>query len=495
MRDPKSQVRTGVLWLGSASLVAQILDALGLIVVLMFLSREDMGVATLSWSVAVIVEALNGLGTGAALLQSKRVERADLDAVFSYAVGTALIFALIAALLSPFIAASYREPSLAPMLVVSVLKLPLVSAALVPLQMLNRELRFRDVALIQTASTILSLLLKIALAVFGLRAWALVIANTSYGLFTLIGAFILYPMLPRPTLDFARIRELIVYGLRLSVHSVLYHTMRNADFLIVGHVLGSGPLGLYRVAFDIAMTPPLAIQQTVSRTAFPVFSRLTDDPPLLAQTFTWMQRGLGLVAVPIALFLTFGAHDLLALVAEGRWVEAAPALIVLSWAAVPRTLAQLYPELYKAAGRPGLAVQGTLFTFALLVSGFAAGLYGFGQRFGVLPVAFTWLLGYPLILVVLLLLAQKVAPLRGRDYLSPFRHPLLAGLLATCLAAPLAWLRSLLGESVLLSLGHLVMLAGVILGAFFWYTRRVLHMSPKELLGGTKRPAATTEGT
>lgn len=484
LTEAKTQVKSGVLWLGTASLVAQVLDALSLFVVLLFLSREALGVATLAWSVAVIVESFNGLGIATAILQAQKLERDELDSVFWYALLAGVFFCIVTSVVAPVFATYYGDPRLTAMIIFSAVKLPLVSAALVPLQMLSRAMRFRDVAMIQTVSSLLSVLLKMGLAVAGCGAWALVIANTAFGVATLVGAFVCYPFLPKLRFDLRRIEPHIRYGLKICPQGILYQTLRNMDFLIVGRVLGSDTLGSYRVAFDLAMTPPLAVNQTVSRTALPVFSRMLDTPKSLAETFTWMQRGLVLATLPITLFLSFGAKDLLALVGSGRWVAAAPVLIVLSWASIPRVVAQLYPELYKSVGRPGLATASMLLTFVLLVGGFFLSLFVMGTGYGALPIAWTWLLVYPLIVVVFHHVATRLVPFSPREYLLAFRHPFFAAVLATVPALLLSQGREFLPRTFWVSLVFCVLLAASILCVFWQYGQRVMGVSLKQLLGG-----------
>lgn len=490
MRDPREQLRLGVFWLGSANLAAQVLDAASLFVVLAFLSKEDLGIATLAWSIAVILEAFNGLGTGAALLQAPTVSKVQAGSVFWYAVGLGLVLAGAMSAMSPLIADFYGNRSLAPMVVVSALKLPIVSAALVPLHLLNRDLKFRDLALIQTASTFLSAVVKIVLAVWGLGAWALVWANTAFGVFTLAGALMRRPFVPSLRFSFSEIRGHVKYGLAASVHAILYHAYRNLDFLVVGRVLGNEALGVYRVAFDVAMTPSQAVQMTVGRTAFPVFTRMVGDRPALVETFVWTERGLAFVTAAIALFVTFGGHDLLEIVGPNRWGAALPTLTILAWAAVLRSLGQLFPELYKALGRPVFALYASVLTFVLLSVGFGGGLFLFPNS-GTLPVAWTWFVVQAFMLFQQLWLARRLVPLRVRHFAGALFHPSAAVVVATVPSALLVWARSSFPQTVVVSWVFVPVLALVIVLVFWRYLHRVLGLTLGGLLGRTQPKAAT----
>ena len=68
--DPHHDLGRGLLWLGTSNLLSKVLDALSAIFVLRFLSKEELGLATLAWATTTLVESFNGLGIGGALIQS-----------------------------------------------------------------------------------------------------------------------------------------------------------------------------------------------------------------------------------------------------------------------------------------------------------------------------------------------------------------------------------------------------------------------------------------
>ena len=483
MDEPRKHLKSGMFWLGSSNLFAQIVDVISLVAVLAFLTEADLGVATLSWSLAVLVESFNGMGTGSSLLQAREVDRDEIDSIFWYATILSVVLCALLSLGAPWIAEYYHAPELTPMIIVAALKLPLVSIALVPLQLLNRSLRFKDISLIQTSSTLLSATLKILLAVAGAGAWALVIANAAYGLFTLIGALLRQPYMPRFFFSWTKLRKHVLYGAKIAASGVTTNLYRNADYMIVGKVFGKEVLGLYRVAFDIAMTPPLTVLAAVNRTAFPVFSRIQENRVELASTLSWIQRGLAYLAAPIAVFLTFAGPDLLGQFHDGRWTHVAPILTILAWAAVPRCISHVFPELFKAVGRPGLAVYHAVSGLVLIVGGLLGVTALCGSRFGLAPVAWTWLVATVLIVFYLLHMTKPLIPITVVAWLQAYKHPAYA----TCASVIVAWglssLRQSLPATPWVAWPFMLILAASIIGVFWAYLRLVLRLSLDEILG------------
>jgi O-antigen/teichoic acid export membrane protein len=424
LRAGQDEIRRGFVWLGAASAVARALDALSVLIVMWFVSREELGLATLAWSVAVLLESMNGLGLGAALLQTPTLDPQRLSAAFWYTLGLATALVLAVAGLSPLLASYFGEPSLTPLIIVSASKLWLVGASLVPLTLLNRATRFERLAVVSTLATLGSGILTCSLAALGFGAWALVIGQWSHGFFTLLGAFVAQPFWPRSKPDFRALRPDIAFGANIAASSVLYHFYRNADYYLLGRFLGVGAVGVYRVAFDLAMTPTLAVLNVVGRSALPVYARLSERHTELRDAFLWTLQSLGVLLAPVTALTFFAAGDLLRWVDHGRWVEAAPMVRWLSVAALFRCLAQTFPQIFQARRRPILAVYDSLLTMVLLLALLGGGLWLRGESDGPIVAAWAWTAVYPLSLLALFFMVRALIPLSGGELLASMRHTL-----------------------------------------------------------------------
>ncbi len=475
----------GLLWLGAASAVSRFIEVPTIIIVLWFLTRAEMGVATTAWSIAVIVEAFNGLGIGTALLQSKKVEADQYHSVFWYVTGLSLLFFLAISAAAPLIAWIYEAPELTWMIVASAVKLPLVGAALVPLQRLNRGLRFRQLGAVNSGATLGSSLVKIGLAVSGFGAWSLVLAHTAHGLFTLILVLWAEPFMPRLCFAFHRIKEMARFGLRVATSGVIYHFYRNADYLIVGKFLGQEALGLYRVAFELAMTPALMVLQVVNRAALPVFSRLNEDRAAMSAVFLWTQRNLAMLILPVVTFLIATRSTLLLTVAGEKWAIAGALVVPLALAAWVRCHAQVFPQLFHATGHPAYAVMDAVASVLVLTGGFLLAIWLFGDDAGALAVCWVWLGSYPFLMTLLVRLARRLIPLELRAVWAVARHPLQ-------LALSLGVVGTLLGlvEGMVPWPWAFVGMSGVaVLGCTLFYVRRIMGVRLKQLLRASEAPA------
>jgi O-antigen/teichoic acid export membrane protein len=476
-KSAHADIRRGFVWLGAASVVARILEGGSVFVVMWFVTREQIGVATLAWSVAVFLEAMNGLGLSTALLQATETSRERLTAAFWFTLGLATFLVLLVCALCIPLASFFGEPTLAPMLVVSSTKLWFVGAALVPLNQLNRATRFERLALISTLASLGSGLLTCGLAVTGYQAWSLVLGQTSHGLFTALVAYWVHPFRPSGKPQFETIRADVAFGAKAASAAILHHFYRNADYYLIGRFLGTSAVGVYRVAFDFAMTPTMAVSQVVNRSALPVYARLSATPKALLEAFLWTLRSLGVLLAPVTAVLLFAADDLLRWVNAGRWLDAAPMVRWLALAALLRCIGHTFPQLFHACRRPALALYDSLLTMLILLSFLAIGLHFAGPSQGPVVAAWAWAGLYPITLLVQTRMAQSLLPLRFTDLARALKHA--AGSLALMGAVALA--HNLLLRPLLPAWAGAVLSLALILISFALYVRLVMGLTLRSL--------------
>jgi O-antigen/teichoic acid export membrane protein len=401
MDSHRHHLARGFNWLGGATIIAKIVDFSAILVVLLFLTKEQVGIGSLVVSIAMIVEALDGLGASDALVQARAVSRLQLDTLFWFVLGLAILVGGATLLVAPWIAELYGDVHIAAYLTMVALKQPLVAMALIPLALLNRGLQYERIAIVNVGATLAAALTRLALAVAGAGSWVLVAGYTASGFYLLLGALLARPFLPRFRFRYAAIRPLLRFGLRSASSNLLEQTFKNIDYLLVGWFYGAASLAVYRVAFDVAMEPAMAIGTLIRRTALPVFARAAVAPEEFAAALLWALRRLLLLASPLMLGLLLMAGPLTALIHDehgNSYAAAALPMQLLAAAALLRVTAELLFPALLATGRPGAAARLSgsillLLSAAILIVGYIV-----PARTGTIAIAGCWLGIYPFVL-------------------------------------------------------------------------------------------------
>ncbi len=475
--DHHQRLGRGFNWLGGATVVAKVVDFATIVVMLLFLTKQQLGVASLVVSIGMVVEALNGLGTGEALIQARTVSRDQLDTLFWYVTGAALLSGGALLLVAPAIAAAYGVAGMAGYFVLIAAKQPLVGAALIPLALMSRALQYERIALVNVGATLAAAATRLGLGAAGAGTWALVAGFAASGLFTLAGATLAHPFRPRLRLCARQIAPLARFGLHAASANIAEQMFKNIDYLLVGWFYGAAPLAIYRVAFDIAMEPAMAVGTLVNRTMLPVLARIATAGQDLAQTLAWSLRRIALLVSPLMAAIALAAHPLTALLhdhAGNSYAAAAGPLRLLAVAALLRVTMLLLTTAMIGTGRPAAAAR--LSATALLVLG--ATILAIGvtvpARDGLLAVSAAWLAIFPPLLAWCVLTLRGIWAIRPAALAALFAAPLaaVAGLVLTVTLATTL----IDAPAPLLRLGIVIAATLAAYAALFRYETRTAHV-------------------
>jgi len=372
MEGHQQHLRRGFNWLGGATIVAKITDVATIFLVLRFLTKEQVGAGSLVVAFGAVIEALDGLGTSTALVQAPSLTRLQLDSLFWVILLAACVVAGMVLLAAPWIASLYGMAGVAAYFLAIAVKQPLVGAAVIPMAMLQRGLRYERIALVNVGATFAAALTRLGLAMAGGGAWAIVIAFAASGLFTLVGTTLASPFRPQLRISLSAVSPLLRFGLRATLSGLCEQMIANVHHLLVGWFYGAAALAEFRVGFDLAMEPANAAGTLISRTALPVFAKVAAVRDDLVQSLTWSLRKLLAVVAPLTAAIVLAADPITSMIHDDQhrsYASAGLPLKLLAVAALLRVVAQLaYPVMY-ASGRPQLAVRLSVTTLLLLGSG------------------------------------------------------------------------------------------------------------------------------
>ena len=397
-QDHRHHLGRGFNWLGGATIIAKLVDFGTILAVLLYLTKAQVGIGSLVMAFGMVIEAFDGLGTSDAIVQAANITRAQLDSLFWFIIAAAVLVAGVTLLAAPGVQWLYGQHGIAIYFLAVAAKQPLVAAAVIPLAMLNRALRYEAIAAVNVAATFGAAVARFAIALAGGGAWAIAGGYFFSGVFILLGALIASPFRPRFTFHWPHIAPLLRFGLRSASANLFEQIFKNIDFLLVGWFYGAASLAVYRVAFDVAMEPAMAIGTIINRTAMPVFARAAAVQGQLADALLWSLRRLAVLNAPLMVGLILLAPPLMGLLhdSQGHSYEAAALpLQILAGAAILRIASQLITPVLLATGKPGTAATLSAVTLGLLSAGiFAVGLI-FPARTGIAAVACVWLAAYP----------------------------------------------------------------------------------------------------
>lgn len=311
----------------------------GLVLVARLLGPEHFGTAAM---VVLMVEILSLLTGGLfidAMIQTRTLEREHTNAAFWMNIAMTAVLAVALTLGAPAFARLMDEPDVAGMLPWGALTLLAHACGAVPIALLRRRMRFRDLALRTLVARLASVAVGVGLAWGGFGAWALVAQQmTLHG----VGAVSLWIMGDwRP--GFATTRrhagELLRFaGVWLGAEFVLL-IAKPAFQLLIGALYGPATLGLVNLVFRAVETLWGTLFVAVRQLSMSVFARSHHDPEAL-RALTLRSAELScFLLLPVFGALAASAHPLIEVVFSRQWLAAVPMFQALAaWAMLSAVL-------------------------------------------------------------------------------------------------------------------------------------------------------------
>ena len=412
-----------------------------------------------------LVALLLDQGLSAALIQRQDITRRLAGATATLNLLVAAALAVGTWFAAPAVAAFFAVAELDPILRVLAFAIPVKALGITPRALLARDLQLHRVGAADIAAAAAGSAAGIGAALAGAGPWSMVyqVAVTD----VVCAAMLLAASRgPAPNFALRSVGPLLGFSLSVFATDCLAYFSRNLDNILVGRVLGVSALSIYGMAYRILVVPVQLIGQTVNRVMFPAFARSAQEPERVAASLVAATRVLALLAVPLMVFVSCAAPELVHLVLGPDWMPAAALVSVLAIGGARETIFYITPSLMKGLGRGALIVRYEILAAVVQVGGIVIGL-----QFGVFGVAVGYTAAGVLLTPVLLRIQTRLTGVSARSQLAsilPAAHAALWGAAGYGL-----WQ---LGDAGRLwhLLGGLVIFFALAAGALWLFHRRLL---------------------
>ena len=359
----------GVLWQGLAVVLGRVLVLGATVVLAHLLAPKEFGLVALALVFVGYFEVIADLGVAEAVVflpPSKRTN--DQAAVFALLFSSGLC--ATAMLAAPLVASFFDEPRVAPLFRVLSLTLVLGSLAEVPDALLRKNLQFRRRVTVTLTRSVARGILCVVLAMAGLGAWAIAWGNVIGDIAYVIVSWVVIdhrPSWSSRTMRWSEIRPMVRYGVSAAAGVILSKLIFDIDYLIVGRRLGKEALGFYTLAFRVPEMAIITVFFVFSSVSFPILTKVNNDPVRMKRgylTGVRLQACYGMVA---GVGVAVAAPALINGIFGHRWHDSIVPLQALALYAAFRSLGVGAVDVYKAMGRPGIAVWLSVVRFVVLV--------------------------------------------------------------------------------------------------------------------------------
>lgn len=323
------------------------------------LEPADFGLFVIVQFTLSVFSIMGDAGLGAALVQRKTLPtHRELSSIFWLQALIALGIIGLVNLAAPLVPLVWPKLPAGSVWLLRALSLQLLLTAVrsVPSLLLERELHFGRVALVDFSMTVAFYATAVPLAREHPGTHVLVFAVLAQGAVATLLMAVLRPFRPALVLDLALLRSFVRFGAAVQTKHVVGMINEWLMPIIAGTFLGPAAVGLINWSRQTSLFPYQFVS-IVARVAFPLYSRLRDDGPKLGQA---VERAAHACAALTACFggLVLGLGEpLVRIVFSEKWLPALPLLSVYAAVHSVGFLTPVVAPAFDALGRPGLMTR------------------------------------------------------------------------------------------------------------------------------------------
>jgi O-antigen/teichoic acid export membrane protein len=329
MKDLKSRTLRGGLARGAAQAANFLLKMGCLVAFARLLDPTDFGLVGMVTAITGLLSLFREFGLSLATVQRSEITVQQTSTLFWINIAVGIILCLISVAIAPFVASFYRDPRLA--LIMAVLGLSFIfnAAGVQHSALLQRQMRFSALAVIDVIALLLSSAISLAMAIRGFGYWSLVAWSTMLPLATTIQLWLVARWIPgKPSLNVGA-GSMLRFGSIVTLNTLVVHVAYNIDKVLLGRFWSAEVVGIYGRAFQLVTLPTDQITGTLGTVAISVLSRLQGDPKRL---WAYFRKGYSLVlavTIPIGIMCAVFADEIILVMFGPKWTEAIPVFRLL----------------------------------------------------------------------------------------------------------------------------------------------------------------------
>lgn len=369
MESNKQKVAGGLFWSYGERIMAQLVSLVVSIVLARLLEPENYGVISIVMIFITFCDAIVSGGFGNAIVQKKDADELDVNTMLCCSVATSFLLYLIIFCAAPFIADFYEMDIIRSILRVLGLRLLISGVNSIQRAWIQKRMLFKRFFISTSFGTIISAIVGIVMAYIGMGAWALVAQYLTNSFIDTTVLLITNDWKPRLQFSWVRAKNMLSYGWKVLVTTVVYTIEGDLRSLIIGKKFGSADLAYYDQGKKFPNLLVTNINTSISNVMFPVLSENQNDLIRLKQMCRRAVRvGIFLLS-PLLIGLIGVADTFVVAVLSAKWVPCIPFLRILTLVFLVRPFTTTCQQSILSVGRSDVTLK-----IEILVNAVAIGI-------------------------------------------------------------------------------------------------------------------------
>lgn len=369
----RHEIFSGFFWKFSEQIFSQFISLIISIALARLLLPSEYGIVALILVFINIANVFVTSGLSSALIQKKDANEVDFSTIFYCSVIVSVIVYGILFLLAPLIADFYRFPDLTLYLRVFAINILIMAYNSIQHAYVSRNMIFKKSFFSTIIGVVVSGLLGITMAYYGLGVWALICQYLMKSLMDTVVLSYIVPWRPRRLFSMSSANSLFGFGWKVLATDLLGTLFDNLRSLLIGKFYTSSDLAFYNRGQQFPSLIANNINTALSTVLFPAMSNVNNDILKVKEMTRRAIKTSTYIVFPFMAFLIADARVLITFLLTDKWLNSVIFLQILCISEAVGTISRIHLQALKAIGRSDVTlklelIKKPLFLIILLAS-------------------------------------------------------------------------------------------------------------------------------
>ncbi|WP_219224824.1 MOP flippase family protein [Pedobacter antarcticus] len=281
MSNQKAAIN-GAKWTTTATVITTILSFSQLAIIARVLDPAIFGLVSICSLVLNFFHIFANLGFTNSIISKQESDRRILSTIFYSSIVLGLVMGGLIFFSSGLVVAYYKEPRLDYVIKISALSFPMIYTSQIYWNLLQKELKFKILAVIDVICGLINIIVTIILAYNGFQELAIIYSQLLFTavrtiLYIVLGRKLFTPMLYFKLND---IKDHLRFGIYHLGEGILGFVNTNLENIVIGKFIGVKELGLYTIAYQLAVFPIYKLNPIIMQVSYPIMAKMKDNEGL-----------------------------------------------------------------------------------------------------------------------------------------------------------------------------------------------------------------------
>lgn len=314
------------------------------------LTPEDYGIVAIVTVFTTFFTTLSNLGLGTAVTQYQDLTADEVQDIFTFSEFYSLAMGAICAISSFPIAFFYEDTVYIPIVFLLSISVFFNAIDMVPNALLMKSQRFVSAGFRMVVCTAIGGIVAIAMALMGLKYYALVGQSIVYSVCQFIWNVNGTGLKFRIAYNKRTIKKISSYSNNQFAYNIFNYLAQNLDNLLTGKVMGSRSLAYYNKAYTLMRYPVTNIAHVITPILHPILARHQADKNYIYHHFIELVKIMSLLGTFITVFCYWSSKEIILCYFGNQWRDSIIPFKLLSVCIAFQLMNAMFGAIYQSIG-------------------------------------------------------------------------------------------------------------------------------------------------